>query len=64
MGALMGSIYYLNSNLLLSVGLAILFVAQLITVVSAKCIILYFLGGCTIGTNEKHALDKKGIAHQ
>ncbi len=63
-GALVASVYLMNSNLLLSIGLATLFIAQLITVLSAKCIICYFAGVCTISINEKDSLDKKGIAYE
>jgi hypothetical protein len=63
-GALAGAGYCMNSNLSLSVALAFLFMAQLITVISAKCIICYFAGACTIGINEKKSLDKKRNAYE
>jgi hypothetical protein len=61
-GALIGSVFCMNSNLSLSIGLGVLFIAQLITVLSAKCMICYFAGACTIGRNEKESLNKKRIA--
>jgi hypothetical protein len=59
--AIAGIIYFFKSNLLLSLLFVVLAIAQIWTVLSAKCIICYFMGKCTIGNNEKAKLNKKGL---
>ena len=61
---LIGAIYYASINLTYSLVFGILAIAQFGTVFSAKCIICYFAGVCTIDSKEKKKLDAKGIAYK
>jgi hypothetical protein len=56
-----GVIYYHASNFIVAAILGGIFLAQVVTVLSAKCPICYFSGMCTIGKSEKNALTSKGI---
>lgn len=59
--AIIGSLYFLKSNTTYSILLGVLAIAQLGTVFSARCIICYFTGLCTITVSEKNKLNKKEI---
>lgn len=61
-GALLAAIYFYPSNVVLAVVCAVLFVAQLWTVLSARCIICYFAGVCTIDQPERDKLTRSGVA--
>ncbi|MGD1843010.1 MAG: DUF2892 domain-containing protein [Thermonemataceae bacterium] len=63
-GALLGAIYFFNSNLTYAVLLGVLAVAQFGTVLSARCIICYFAGQCTIDHKERKSLEAKGINYE
>jgi hypothetical protein len=56
LSALTGSIYFYQSHFILAGALGILFLAQLATVVSSRCMICFFLDRCTIGRAEKRSL--------
>jgi hypothetical protein len=56
-----GALYYRDSNFAIAAILGGVFLAQVVTVLSAKCPICYFSGMCTIGKSEKNALTSKGI---
>ena len=63
--AVFGAIYFFKSNnSIYTILLSVLAIAQFGTVLSAKCIICYFTGQCTIGNNEKKTLDSKGINYK
>ncbi len=62
--SLIGSVYFLKDNILYSVLLGVFAIAQFGTVLSAKCIMCYFAGMCTIDTNERKKLDSKGIVYE
>lgn len=59
--ATFGAIYFAFTNLTLSVILGMYAVAQFGTVFSARCIICFFIGACTIGRAEAQTLQTKGI---
>lgn len=63
-GAIIGAIYFLKTNSTYSILLAILAFAQFGTVFSARCIICYFTGQCTIGSKEKKSLQAKEINYE
>jgi hypothetical protein len=56
-----GMIYFRYSNFAIAAILGGVFLAQVITVFSAKCMICYFIGTCTITSNEKKSLRDRGI---
>lgn len=56
-----GTFYFLKSNLIYAIVLGILAIAQFGTIFSAKCIICYFAGKCSISRTEKKQLAVKGI---
>ena len=62
--ATVGAIYFLKSQPVYSVLLGGLAIAQFGTVLSARCIICYFVGQCTIDHREKQALTAKGIPYE
>jgi hypothetical protein len=62
--AFVGSVYFMDSNLMAATGLALLFIAQLVTVLTAKCILCFFMGVCTITQREKRSLDERGISYE
>lgn len=62
--AIIGAIYYYKTNLLASILLGVLAIAQFGTVLSARCIICYFAGKCTIDNKEKKVLDAKAIQYE
>jgi len=65
MVAVFGAIYFFKSNNnIYTILLSVLAIAQFGTVLSAKCIICYFTGQCTIGNNDKITLDSKGINYK
>ncbi len=63
-GATIGAIYFLKSNVTYSILLGVLAIAQFGTVLSARCIICYFTGQCTIDSKEKKSLQTKGINYE
>lgn len=63
-GAVIGSIYFLNDNLTYTILLGVLAIAQFGTVISSRCIICYFLGQCTIDNSERKDLEAKGINYE
>jgi Protein of unknown function (DUF2892) len=62
--AIVGAVSFFKTNLTYAVLLSVFAIAQFGTVLSARCIICYFLGQCTIDTHEKKALQEKGIAYE
>ena len=56
-----GAVYFFNANIFYSLLLAGLALAQVATVLSVKCIILYFLNRNTITNAEQKSLYAKGI---
>jgi hypothetical protein len=62
--ATVGAIYFLSSNITYSILLGVLAIAQFGTVFSARCIICYFTGQCTIDSKEKKSLQSKGINYE
>ena len=62
--ATVGAIYFLSSNITYSILLGALAIAQFGTVFSARCIICYFTGQCTIDSKEKKSLQSKGINYE
>lgn len=63
-GATIGTFYFLKSNSTYAILLGILAVAQFGTVLSARCIICYFAGQCTIDNKERKTLQAKGINYE
>ncbi len=61
--AIIGAVYFFRTNSVLAFALVVFALAQAWTVISAKCIVCYFIGQCTISKNEKKSLDSKGILH-
>lgn len=59
-----GAIYFLQDNILYSVLLGVFAIAQFGTVLSARCIMCYFAGMCTIDSKERKKLDHKGIDYE
>ncbi|MFS4492191.1 DUF2892 domain-containing protein [Maribacter sp. 2308TA10-17] len=59
-----GAIYFLKTNMTASVLLGIFAIAQFGTVLSARCIMCYFAGQCTIGKQEKNSLEAKAIPYE
>lgn len=59
--ALLGAVYFFSTNFLASILLGIYAVLQFGTVISARCIICFFVGVCTIGKTEAQRLQAKGI---
>jgi hypothetical protein len=62
--ATIGAFYFAKTNSPIAIVLGVLAVAQFGTVLSARCIICYFLGQCTITVAEKKRLKSKGTAHE
>ena len=62
--ASIGAVYFFKNNLLYSTLLGVFAIAQLGTVLSAKCILCYFAGQCTIGASERQKLDSQGIIYE
>jgi hypothetical protein len=62
--ATVGAIYFLSSKITYSILLGVLAIAQFGTVFSARCIICYFTGQCTIDSKEKKSLQSKGINYE
>jgi len=60
--SLAGAVYLYPESLGLSLGFAIFALAQAWTVFSARCILCYFAGACTIRKAERDKLTHKGIA--
>ena len=61
--ATIGAIYFFNTHLLYTVLLGIFAIAQFGTVISAKCILCYYAGQCTIDQKEREKLDLRGIKY-
>ncbi|MFZ6014120.1 MAG: YgaP-like transmembrane domain [Bacteroidota bacterium] len=62
--SLAGAIYFYPDNFALSAALGGLFLAQVITVFSSRCMICYFLGQCTITNKERKSLSAKGVLYE
>ncbi len=62
--ATIGAFYFLKSNSTYAILLGILAIAQFGTVLSARCIICYFTGQCTIDSKERKTLEAKGINYE
>lgn len=62
--AAIAAVYFFRTNLLASILLGVLAVAQFGTVLSARCILCYFTGRCTIGDKEKRSLEAKAIPYE
>ncbi len=58
------AVYFYSDMFNLSIVLAGIFLAQLITVLSSRCMICYFLGQCTITSAEKESLSAKGVPYE
>ena len=61
--AIIGTAYFFNKNMTYAILLGAFAIAQFGTVLSAKCILCYFAGQCTIGRKEKQELNQKGIKY-
>lgn len=61
--ATIGTIFFFKTNPLYAMLFGVFAVAQFGTVLSAKCIMCYFTGMCTIGAKERKKLDNKGIVY-
>ncbi|MEN0050897.1 MAG: DUF2892 domain-containing protein, partial [Bacteroidota bacterium] len=61
--AIIEAIYFFKTNLLYTILLGVFAIAQFGTVLSAKCILCYFAGQCTIGASERKKLDHQGIKY-
>lgn len=59
--ATIGAFYFLKTNATYSIVLGVFATAQFWTALSAKCIICFFIGQCTISYKEKQTLESKGI---
>ena len=59
--SVIGAVYFYKINSVAAIALAVLAVAQVWTVLSAKCIICYFTGICTITKAEQQSLQSKGV---
>jgi hypothetical protein len=59
-----GVIYFHSSNFVIALVLGVIFLAQLITVFSAKCMICYFMGASTITKAERKSLTSREIPFQ
>jgi hypothetical protein len=59
-----GAIYFLGENYIYSILLGIFAVAQFGTVLSARCILCYLAGKCTIDRKERQTLEAKGISYE
>jgi hypothetical protein len=60
-GAIIAAFYFFKINSIVAISLAVLAAAQFWTVLSARCIICYFTGQCTISAKERNSLSNKGI---
>lgn len=62
--SLAGAIYYYPERFGLATLFIVLFAAQVVTVLSSRCMICYFLGQCTITPSEKKSLEAKGVPYE
>ncbi|MBQ0734204.1 YgaP family membrane protein [Aquimarina celericrescens] len=62
--AVVGAIYFFKTNASVSIVLVVFAIAQFGTVLSARCIMCYFAGKCTIDSKEKKALQAKAIPYE
>ena len=62
--ATIGAVYFFKNILLYAALLGVFAFAQLGTVLSARCIMCYFAGQCTIDASERKKLDSKGIIYE
>jgi hypothetical protein len=62
--ALIGAIHFYPQDVITSAVLALLFLAQVVTVLFSRCMICYFMGACTITASEKRALKAKGSGYE
>lgn len=61
--ATIGAIYFFKLNATYSLLLGVFAIAQFGTVLSAKCIMCYFSGMCTIDKKERSQLDNLGVPY-
>jgi hypothetical protein len=59
--ATVGAFYFSSTHMTYTILLGVLAVAQFGTVLSARCIMCYFAGMCTIDSKERQSLQAKGI---
>ena len=64
LAAVAGAVYFWPENKLATVLLSVFAIAQAGTVLSARCILCYLGGACTIDSNERRKLDSAGIAYE
>ena len=62
--AVAGAVYFASSNILYTVLLSVLAIAQFGTVLSARCILCYFTNQCTIPKSERRKLEARGIEYE
>ncbi|WP_167852252.1 YgaP-like transmembrane domain [Hymenobacter elongatus] len=63
-GATAGAVYFFQRNTPAALVLALFALAQFGTVFSARCIICYFAGQCTIDRREKSRLHAQGVPYE
>jgi hypothetical protein len=59
--ATVGAYYFASTNMTYTILLGVLAIAQFGTVLSARCIMCYFAGMCTIDSKERQSLKANGI---
>jgi hypothetical protein len=62
--AIIGAIYFYKINVPASILLGVVAIAQLGTVISARCILCYFAEKCTIDNKERKTLQAKSIPYE
>ena len=62
--AIVGTFYFINTNMTLAAILGVFAFAQLGTALSARCIMCFFAGKCTITYKEKQSLESKGVKYE
>lgn len=62
--AVIGAIYFAQTHLTYTILLSVLAIAQFGTVLSARCILCYFAGQCTISLKERKSLEANGIPYE
>ena len=62
--AVVGAVYFYPTHTLYTILLGVFAIAQFGTVLSAKCIMCYFAGQCTIDQTERKKLDQKNIPYE
>ena len=64
LAAAAGAVYFWPGNKVAAALLAVFAVAQAGTVLSARCILCYLGGACTIDSKERRKLDAAGVAYE